>query len=42
MDFELAEEERAFVAEVERFLAEHFSQDVMDESRASRAGRARP
>ena len=32
MDFELAEEERAFVAEVERFLAAHFSPDVMDEN----------
>jgi hypothetical protein len=32
MDFELAEEERAFVAEVERFLAERASPDVMDES----------
>jgi len=32
VDFELAEEERRFVAEVEAFLAERFSPDVMDES----------
>ena len=32
MDFELAEEERRFVAEVEAFLVERCSPDVMDES----------
>jgi len=32
MDFELAAAERAFVAELERFLAEHASPEVMDAS----------